>query len=128
MLRPCTLKLSEEKNGTKKASAASGSLTLTASLPSAASPSCSDAIIQYSTLCCLLIPPDDGGHAGNPAAAVASEDRAASAPIMATWNRGGRSYMKTRRGGAAAGGHLAEKGLRLRRAPREAAGAAEEVR
>jgi hypothetical protein len=47
---------------------------------------------------------------------------------MPTWKRAGRSYTKTRSGGAAAGGHLAEKGLRLRSALREAGAAAEEVR
>ncbi|KAF0929954.1 hypothetical protein E2562_027083 [Oryza meyeriana var. granulata] len=35
---------------------------------------------------------------------------------MATWNRRGRSYINTRSGGvAAAGGHRAPNGLRLRR-------------
>jgi hypothetical protein len=111
MLRLCTLKLSEEKNGTKNASAASGSRTRTASLPgadSAPAPSCSDAINQYSTLCCRLTPPDDGGHAGS-ADGVAL---AASGAIMPTWKRAGRPYMKTRSGGRAPGGEGPEVGER----------------
>jgi hypothetical protein len=103
MLRPCTLKLSEEKN----ASAASGSRTRTAS-PPRADPSCSDAVIQYSTLCCRLTPPDDGGHAGS-ADGVAL---AASGAIMPTWKRAGRPYMKTRSGGRAPGGEGPEVGER----------------
>ena len=46
------------------------------------------------------------------------------AGIMATWKHEGRSYMKTRSGGA--GGHLATKGRRLRRMLLGEAGAEEE--
>ena len=100
MVWPCVLKLSEEKNGTKKASASSGSETLTTSPPSTSW--MSDPIIQYSTLCCFFSP-QFSGHPGHSSTVTGVSD-ALRRSIMPTLKRRGRSYMKTRRDGSGAHG------------------------